>query len=1064
MTEPAEPRSRWRPGTLALRILLVLVLLLFGAGLVAWLTRESIVRNIVEGELAKRDVEASYDLTEIGVNRQVVENLVIGDPERPDLTIDRLEIYLRATLTGVTIERVSVGKARLYGRYVDGKLSFGALDPLIFTGSDEPFDLPDLNVHIADGQARFDTDYGAVGIKLEGGGNLSGGFAGKLAAIAPNMSAEGCDVTGASIYGDVTVRARRPGFTGPIRFGSLSCPELGVAAGKSNVVVDLEADSALEMLTGDARLGLTRLVQGENRLARLAGDAEISISANGMSSGLDIEGNELIAGPMALGAVRLDGVLRYSPRDATLRFSGDSEGEGLALTTNAWGQADAAAKQLAETPLGPILAQIVRTGRPRFENARFATPLDLVGRSDSIRLILNGPQVEDARGRPLIEATRLAFNSGNARYPFQLSGDVRLVGEGLPRLRAAIRPNENGSHAIDLNLAEYRAGNAMLAVPRLAAVMAPTGDIRFTGAARMTGPIPAGRVEGLELPLTGRWSSAAGLSLYPDCTTIGFRMLRASNLRLDRQSLRLCPTQGAIVAQRGGEYRLAARVAQASLSGALSDTPLKVAAGSLDFALPGTLTANALDMLIGATEASGTRLQAAMLTATFGDIISGEFSGARAVIGPVPLLMSEGSGTWKYENEALVMAGESWQLSDRDADPRFRPLVSRDVALRLEDGIITADGTLLHPRTGRQVAAVDIRHDLGTGTGHADLVTRDLTFDETLQPDDLTRLALGVVANVFGTVDGEGRIDWNSDTVTSSGRYRTGGTSLAAAFGPVSGLSGEIVFNDLLGLETGPGQVIRLAEVNPGIAASDGVVRYQLLPDQKMRVEGGEWPFAGGKLILEPTTIDLANEVPRRFSFRVEGLDAAQFLQQLEFENLNATGTFDGVLPMVFDQNGGRIEGGKLTARAGGGTVEYVGELTYEDLSAIGNFAFNALKSLRYRELEILMDGAIDGEIVTQVRFAGIQQGENAQTNFITRQLAGLPIQFNVTIRAPFMQLVTSTRSLYDSSFLRDPRELDLIARPRPPVPPPPELPGETATSRPDDESDVQPDESETMP
>jgi hypothetical protein len=366
----------------------------------------------------------------------------------------------------------------------------------------------------------------------------------------------------------------------------------------------------------------------------------------------------------------------------------------------------------------------------------------------------------------------------------------------------------------------------------------------------------------------------------------------------------------------------------------------------------------------------------------------------------------------------VLDVGGKLKVADDAIDPRFFPLFTDDVKLRLKGGVITAGGHLHEPAGGVAVTEVAITHDLSKGSGNAVLDVPGITFTDTLQPDALTRLTLGVVANVKGTVRGRGDIRWGPSGVTSDGTFRTEGTDLAAAFGPVTGVRGEIHFDDLLALATPPGQTVTLAEVNPGIAVNDGVIRYQLLPGQKVRVESGHWPLAGGELTLDESVLDMSQQVDRRLIFHIKGMRAEEFLQRFDFDNINATGTFDGVLPIVFGANGGRIENGRLMVRESGGTLAYIGELTQKDLGIWGNYAFQALRAVNYKTLELILNGALDGDMVTEIDFTGLSQGAGAKQNFLTKKIAALPIKFNVTIRAPFRQLLFSARSFYDPSLL----------------------------------------------
>src|SRR3546814_18503516 len=91
--------------------------------------------------------------------------------------------------------------------------------------------------------------------------------------------------------------------------------------------------------------------------------------------------------------------------------------------------------------------------------------------------------------------------------------------------------------------------------------------------------------------------------------------------------------------------------------------------------------------------------------------------------------------------------------------------------------------------------------------------------------------------------------------------------------------------------------------------------------------------------------------------------------------------------------------------------LAYVGELSNHDLGTMANFAFGALRSLKYDDLSILLNGDLDGEMVTDIRFGGVGQGEGATRNFLIDPVAKLPFVFNGKINAPFRQPIKIGRA-----------------------------------------------------
>lgn len=999
-----------------------LVLAMFA---LAWLSREEIAGNLITAQLQKRGIPATYRIVRIGPDRQVFADVAIGDPARPDLTVERLEVETMTRWGVPGIGRITLVRPRLHAMWRDGKAHFGALDPLVYTGSEEPAALPDLDIAVRDGRARFDGPMGPAGFKLEGQGNLADGFAGTVAAIAPAASFGGCTAQGASAYGKLSSKAGSLRFAGPLRLTRLDCADAGLQLGKTGMETEVTFAQHFDAAVASGSLAASGLAAGQNRMAGAGGTLRLSWREKSTVVLFDLAGKGIETPGAALAGLSLKGAARAS--DGLSRFSVEGEADGKGL--RAGDGLDAALERAERAGAGSMVAPIARQVRLALRREAAGSGLAahfILRRTGGIaNLVVPQARVTGGSGSALLTLSRLGATFGGTGSP-RLSGSFATGGPGLPHIEGRLERTPGGGLATRLALAEYRAGTARVALPHLFLVQRADGALGFAGQALLSGDLPGGRAEGLQLPLEGNYSAAGGLALWRGCVPVRFRSLALASLALDSRQVTLCPPPGGAIVRAGaGGLRIAAGAPSLLLTGRLGGSPVRIASGPFGMAWPGAFAARQVDVALGPADAPA-RFVIGSLKARLAANATGSFSNTTAGLAAVPLDLADASGEWRYANGALDISAAAFRLTDREADARFQPLVARDAALRLADGVITAGALLREPASDRAVLRADIVHRLDSGSGNARLAVDDLRFDKGLQPDTLSRMALGVIANAEGAVRGSGLVEWTPAGVTSRGRFATDSLDFAAAFGPVQGLSGAVEFTDLLGLVTAPDQRLRIASINPGIPAENGTLSFEMHPGHVLVVNGARWPFLDGSLMLEPTRMVLGAAEVRRYTLAIEGLDAAKFVQHLQLSNLSATGVFDGRLPLVFDENGGRIEGGQLASRPPGGNVSYLGELSYKDLSAMGNFAFDALRSIDYRSMQIEMNGALTGEIITRVKFDGLSQGAGARRNVLTRQVAKLPIRFNVNVRAPFFSLFGSFKSLYDPSLVADPTLIGL--------------------------------------
>lgn len=1002
-----------------------LVLLgLVGAITLIWATRGRLAQRFVTDTLRVRGVPARATIETIGPGGLIARDLALGNPAHPDLTAARADIAFGWTGLVPHLAAVRLVRPVLHARIdAKGRITLGTLDHLRAPPDGTPGRLPDLGLAIDEGQLILATPYGPLTGSLSGNGNPARRFTGRLHLAPATLTIAGCRAPLTSGEFALGARARTGTVAGTLDLGALDCH--GMIANSARVALALTIPDPLTHAQGRVTVALAMPAIGVGRANAATAIFEGSVGPTHVDGEVRANAPRLAYQEWTAAAITLAGRLDFDPSQQPPFGAGRVTVQHASLAGPSRARLAQPTPGLAATPLGPLEAAA------RAALARAASDFDA-----SADMSLNQ--------RPGVPYNNVGVHAASgARATYRRGIDdtsITVAGGGLPTARIAL------SAASTLlgraTVAAFDVRSAHLAATEIA--FARAGDrITIAGPLLLDGPLGPGRVEGLAIPAADfAVTLAPAVTLTPArCLAVTARRLIEPRYTLTNAATTLCPAAGATLAI-APDGKLSGHFTAPALSanGIFGTTPFALASGPIAVALSGTdtaalVTTSAAPLHVTAHLQSGLRpLDVAHLTATARQTSAGwSFAGhiEGGALPGLPVAMTVLAGEWALTPaDKLTLTYGTGRIVDPLPRPRIAPLVLTGLNLVYADGVTAGQATLALAATNTALVTLTGRYRLANSTGTLD-ATSALTFTPRLQPYQISERARGIIENVAGDATATAHLAYRDGQIGGDATLALDRLSFAtAALGPVTAVTGTLRLPRLPTLASDPAE-FTIGAINPGVLVEHGTARLQLLAPTRIRVERLAFPFAGGTLALAPITLETA--LPeRRFTLAAHGLDLAQFLQRLDLNNLDATGTFDGILPLILTDKGGRIAHGHLEARAPGGRIRYVGPLG-PNLPAAAKLAFDALKSMRYRSLTIGVDGDLDGDLVTDIRFTGENEAAIATGKRLPKLGPGVPFRFGVTIRAPFRRLLGTASSLEDVIPLIKQAQPEPLTPPSPP-------------------------------
>lgn len=947
--------------------------------------------------------------------------LSIGPAGDPDFTAEVAEIHYdllgfwTGDAFGARATSIHLVRPMLKARWQDGRLSFGALDPLIDKLRKRPAQplgaLPDVAVEQA--RLRLDTDYG----RLTGQADvqIDKGRLQRLDLTTNPTNLKGAGLTASLGAGElhVAVRGDRVALAGRAGLSALHSQTLDLEGASlllsgQTPYPDLRHPSA----AGASHIALTATARGGRYGATRATGLTQTLDLSGQGAGW---GDQLAFTGQATTTVVADLIQAGAPRLQGLKIKADSPDLQwtrqdhdrvfgtlrLALGLKALDQGALRLADLAAALEGPAAArlgdaQLDLAGRVATQGAWTGLgPADHADTPEAAAL-------KHALASFQVFAPRLTIQAARDGVVLRLPAPLRLAthsggGGVLQTAKGALYDHGGGGFHLTLD------GQGGLPKADLAVDRYQIGPAGISGAAKLDATASLGPVVGGRVQVSGPFRIAGGgLELRAGrCADVTVQRLAFDKNDVEAVAGQFCPTGAPLFALAGRGWR---------------------ARG----------------------EARGFAAQVPFLQ-----------TGVNGATGPVDLSSRGGE-------LALIADLRAARLEDLATPLRYRPLAAKGAAT-LKAGMWKGDFALAD-LAGHPIATAKLSHDGHAAAGHLDVDTGVLAFAPGgLQPASLSPLAAPLGPPVQGTARFVGQVGWTATATTGGGKLVVDRLSFRSPAGDVTNLHGAMTFDSLAPLHAAPGQTFHADAIAGLVPLTDATLRFGL-DHEAVQIEAGSLTLGGGQVRLEPVEIAFASAgAPWNATLNIDNVQLSGLVAASSFaDKVTLEAKVSGRMPLTITKAGVKVakgelhavEPGKLSIRrealsnvaAAGGTPVDPKAAPAPDPGAqspYSDFVYQAMEHLSFSELTAQVDSQAGGRLGVLFHIKGEHQPPRQQqikltlreiiTRKITRQL---PLPSGTKVDLTLDTSLNLDQLLGDFADYQGLRGSDAVQAPGPTVPP----------------------------